>query len=83
MFLNNFTAISFVDEILLFSLNGVLVIFAAHGIKYASLNMQEGFVQLYVTDTVLDNDCCVQTLKKNCPPGVYICSKNLGVTSKF
>lgn len=56
---------------------------AAHGITYLGLNMQKGFMRLCVTDTVLDNDCCVQTPRKNCPPRVYKFSKTLGVTLKF
>ena len=47
------------------------------------LNMQKGFMWLCVTGTVLDNDCCVQTPRKNCPPKVHKFSKTPGVTSKF
>lgn len=38
---------------------------------------------LYVTGTVLYNDCCVQTPRKNSPPKVYKFSKTPGVTTKF
>lgn len=56
---------------------------AFHGVTYVSLNMQKGFMRLRVTGTFLDNDCCVKTHGKNCPPSMYKFSKTLRVNLKI